>query len=211
MLGELLVYAFNTFVAVFVIVDPFAVVPVYLMLTDRFSREDLKRTRRRAVMLASGLLLLFAYSGMALFNLFGITLPAFQIAGGLLLLISGLEQLKGNRKRVKHEEEEEGLARDDVSVFPLATPLLAGPGAISTVVLQGSKAESIFHLSLLGFAILCAMFASYAVLKSATHLYKVLGQTGLNLLTRVMGVLLTAIAVQSILNGLTGYWKVFQP
>lgn len=211
MLAELFFYALNTFVAVFVIIDPFAVVPVYLMLTERFTLEELRKTRRRAVYIASGLLLLFAFTGTALFNLFGITLPAFQIAGGLLLLIFGLQQLQGTRKRVKHEEEEESLARDDVSVFPLATPLLAGPGAISTVVLQGSQAESLSHMVLLGVAIVGAMIAGYFILKSAPYLYKLFGQTGLNLLTRVMGILLTAIAVQSILNGLTAYWTSLKP
>lgn len=208
---DLLLYAFNTFVSVFVIVDPFAVVPVYLMLTERFTAAETKKTRQRAIWVSLGLLLFFAYTGMTLFNLFGITLPAFQIAGGLLLLNSGMAQLNGNRRRVKHEEEEEGLVRDDVSVFPLATPLLAGPAAISTVVLQGSGAlNSVSHSLVLGLTIMAVMCSCYFILKSAGYLYKILGQTGLNLLTRIMGVLLTAVAVQSILNGISGYWVMLK-
>lgn len=194
----------STFVAVFVIVDPFAVVPVYLMLTERYSVPDVVRTRRKATKVAGGLLITFALSGLSIFKIFSITLPAFQIAGGILLLLFGIAQLNGSRARVKPEEQSESMEREDVSVFPLGTPLLAGPGAISTVVLYAASFRSPLKMAILVAAIVSALGAAYLVLKAAHPLYRVLGKTGLNLVTRIMGLILTAVAVQFILNGTKG-------
>ncbi|MEY3903286.1 MAG: hypothetical protein RL189_2592 [Pseudomonadota bacterium] len=200
---EELTHALNSFVSIFVIVDPFAVIPVYLGLTDRFTPQALVRIRRKATLVACCILIFFAVTGMSLFNFFGTTLPAFQIAGGLLLFKFGIEQLAANRTRVKEEERDESLHREDISIFPLATPLLAGPGAISTVVLQSSKANSTPSLLMLCAAIILAVALCNVVLKLGPLLFKVIGTTGLNLLTRLMGLILTAVAVQFIINGLT--------
>lgn len=202
MKSELLT-AVNSFISIFVIVDPFAVIPVYLGLTDRFTAESLVKIRRKATFVACCILIVFAVTGMSLFNFFGTTLPAFQIAGGLLLFKFGIEQLGANRTRVKDEERDEGLHREDISIFPLATPLLAGPGAISTVVLQSSKAKTSTSIFLLCVAIILAVALCNLVLKMGPLLYRVIGTTGLNLLTRLMGLILTAVAVQFIINGLS--------
>lgn len=206
---EELKYLFNTFVSIFVIVDPFAVVPVYMSLTDRFSVAALRQIRRKATFVALGILMTFALTGMTVFKIFGITLPAFQIAGGLLLLNLGLAQLGANRTRVKPEEADEGLEREDVSIFPLATPLLAGPGSISTVVLQASQASSPLRVGILICALAGALAACNLILKSGPYLFRILGQTGLNLLTRIMGLILTAVAVQFILNGISAVVSQF--
>ncbi|MBI1860803.1 MAG: MarC family protein [Deltaproteobacteria bacterium] len=200
----------NTFVALFVIVDPFAMVPVYLTLTERFSAEAVKRTRRKATFVAFGILSTFGLTGLTVFNLFGITLPAFQIAGGILLLLLGVAQLNNSRPRVKQEETEEGLDREDISVFPLGTPLLAGPGAISTVVLYSTRLDGVLGTSQLILALVMALTATYLVLKGAHFLFRWLGKTGLNLLTRIMGLILTAVAVQFVLNGVKGALQFFQ-
>lgn len=204
MIKNELLYILQTFVALFVIVDPFAVVPVYLSLTERFSPEGIRHTRQKATLVAFGLLALFALTGLSVFKLFGITLPAFQIAGGILLLLLGISQLNNTRARVKPEEKTEGMERDDVSVFPLGTPLLAGPGAISTVVLLSTQAKTPLRMLCLLIALIGAMGAAYMCLKAAPYLYRILGKTGLNLLTRIMGMILTAIAVQFMLNGIRG-------
>ena len=194
----------STSIAIFVIVDPFAVMPVYLQLTDRFPLDAVKRTRIRAAWIAFGILATFALTGLSIFNLFGITLPAFQIAGGILLLLLGIAQLNSNRTRIRPEEANESLERDDVSVFPLGTPLLAGPGAISTVVLYATQAKGPLAIVELVIAIALTMIASYLLLKAAHAIFKVLGSTGLNLVTRLMGLILTSVAVQFILNGVKG-------
>jgi multiple antibiotic resistance protein len=191
----------NLVLAIFVIVDPFAVVPVFLSITEHADSRVRERTARKASLIAFAILAFFALFGLILFDFFGITLPAFQIAGGILLLRLGLAQLAADRTRVRPEEAEESLARDDVSVFPLATPLLAGPGAISTVVLLASKQESKLGVTSLVCAVAVALVASYFMLRFASVLYRVLGKTGLNLLTRIMGIILTAIAIQFMING----------
>lgn len=202
-MSELITNSLNSFISIFVIVDPFAVIPIYLGLTDRFSEDSLKRIRRKATIVACLILSIFAITGISLFSFFGTTLPAFQIAGGLLLFKVALEQLGANRTRVKDEERDESLSRDDISIFPLATPLLAGPGAISTVVLQSSKANSTSSLLMLIIAIFAAVALCNFVLKLGPLIYRVIGKTGLNLLTRIMGLILAAVAVQFILNGLS--------
>ncbi len=199
-----IVHILTVFTAIFVIVDPFAVVPVYLMMTDRFPQEAIVHTRRKAAWVALGILATFAVSGLSIFHIFSITLPAFQIAGGILLLLLGIAQLNGSRMRVKPEERQESMEREDVSVFPIGTPLLAGPGSISTVVLYSTEAKSVWEVVGLVVSLALAILASYLVLKAAHPLLRVLGRTGLNLMTRIMGLILTAVAVQFILNGIQG-------
>jgi multiple antibiotic resistance protein len=205
---DTILYIFSTLVAIFVVVDPFAVVPVYLSVTARFTPEEIKHTRKRATLVASGVLITFAVTGMSIFKIFGITLPAFQIAGGILILLFGIAQLNGTRARVKPEERLESLEREDVSVFPIGTPLLAGPGAISTVVLLATQAKSPWRIVGLVVAIMGAMAVTFWVLKGAGMLLRVLGQTGLNLFTRLMGIILTSLAIQFIINGIQEVLKV---
>lgn len=197
------------FVSVFVVVDPFAVVPVFLTITDKYKPEERELVSRKAGIISTCMLLVFAYTGMAIFNLFGISLPAFQIAGGILLFLLGLAQLNAARKRVRSDEEHESMERDDIYIFPLAMPLLAGPGAISTVVLLSSKIQTWQGHVILTIAILMAMLATYATLRMAPLLLKLLHTTGLNLITRIMGILLTAIAIQFIVNGVSTLIKTF--
>lgn len=202
-------YFSGALVTLIFIVDPFAAVPVYLSLTERFSAMDRRIISQKATLYALGLLVMFALTGMKFFSLFGITLPAFQIAGGILLLGFGTSQLNANRRRVTNEEENEGLHRDDVTVFPLAMPLLAGPGAISTVILLSTEAGSWPHRFVLVGALCVCMAAVYIVLRSSPYLNRVLGRTGLTLLSRLTGIVLTAVAVQFILNGLKEVWVRF--
>lgn len=194
--------------AIFVIIDPFSMVPIFLTLTDRFKLEEKHSIRNKSTLIALCTLLVFAFTGMAVFNFFGITLPAFQIAGGILLLLMGIDQLRATAKRVNHEETDEGLHKDDISVFPMATPLLAGPGAISTVVLQGGKAVDMSHQIALAGALFAAMAATSLVLKLSPYLYRMLGKIGLNLMAKIMGLMLTAIAVQYIITGLAEAFKL---
>jgi multiple antibiotic resistance protein len=198
---DYITYLLGSFVAVFVIVDPFAVIPVYLTVTADATDQERRTMRRKANWIAFMILFSFAITGTTIFNLFGITLPAFQIAGGILLLLLGVSQLNAKPNRLRLDEQSESLEKHDISVFPLATPLLAGPGAISTVVLQSSEATNLGMLAMLCIAIFLTLFCSDLILKMSKHMLKIMGKTGLNILTRIMGIILTAIAVQHILNG----------
>ena len=200
----------SAFSALFAIIDPFAAIPIFLSLTDRYTEAERSHVVKKAVIIACGTLILFALTGESIFHLFGISIPAFRIAGGILLLKLGVEQLNAQRERVKLEEENESYAREDISIFPIATPLLAGPGAISTVVLQASQASGWVASAFFVLAIVLVFVVSYLLLKSAPYLFRVLGQTGLNLLTRIMGIILTAIAVQFIIDGIVSVWRLAQ-
>ncbi|MBC7661989.1 MAG: MarC family protein [Chitinophagaceae bacterium] len=201
---------FSSFTALFAIVDPFALIPVFLTMTDRFSSGERRHVCSKAAIVASCILLSFAVAGEGIFHLFGISIPAFQIAGGILLLRFGIEQLSADRERVKREEETESFERRDISIFPMATPLLAGPGSISTVVIRASQIKSPLEELLFLLSIICVFIATYFLLRSAPYLYRLLRRTGLNLLTRIMGIILTAIAVQYIIDGLTAVWHQIQ-
>lgn len=194
-------YLTSALITIFFIVDPFAAVPIFLTLTERYNATDRMLVIRKACLYALGILGFFALTGMKFFSLFGITLPAFQIAGGLLLLTVGMGQLNHVKKKVSSEEQNESLHRDDITVFPLTTPLLAGPGAISTVILFASEAQSWVRTVELLIALAICLVGCYLVLVSSRFLNKVLGKTGLNILSRIMGIVLTAIAVQFVLNG----------
>lgn len=194
----------STFAAVFVILDPFAVIGVFMSLSEGMSPVQREQVCRKASSIALALLVVFALLGMSVFNLFGISMPAFQIGGGILLLLTGISQLKAEKKRMRPEETSESLDREDISVFPLATPMIAGPGAISTVVLLSGEMKNRLDTLILVFAIMAAVACCYFVLRSSPFFFKFLGKTGLNLVTRMMGIMLTAISVQFILNGIHG-------
>ena len=200
--GAAIAYLFTTFISVFVMVDPFAAIPVYLLLTERFTPTDVKKTRRKAVLVASSILLVFAFTGMSVLNIFGISISALRIAGGILLLKFALEHMMGSSEKINHDEEDESKHKDDISIVPLAMPLLAGPGAISTVVAQATNANNIYYYFLLTIAIILVMWVSALTLKFSQHLYRVLGKTGLNLMGRIMGILIAALAIQFVITGL---------
>lgn len=201
---------FSSFTALFAIVDPFALIPVFLTMTDRFSPAERKHVCSKAAIVATCILLSFAIAGERIFQLFGISIPAFQIAGGILLLRFGIAQLSAERERVKREEESESFERSDISIFPMATPLLAGPGSISTVVIRASTIKTVVDQVIFGLSIVMVFVITYFLLRSAPYLYRLLRRTGLNLLTRIMGIILTAMAVQYIINGLTTVWQQLQ-
>lgn len=201
---------FSSFSALFAIVDPFALIPVFLTMTDRFSPAERKHVCSKAAIVATCILLSFAFAGERIFQLFGISIPAFQIAGGILLLRFGIAQLSAERERVKSEEESESFERSDISIFPMATPLLAGPGSISTVVIRASTTKGIVDQVLFALSIVLVFVITYFLLRSAPYLYRLLRRTGLNLLTRIMGIILTAMAIQYIINGLTTVWHQIQ-
>ncbi len=180
-------YFLNTCVAIFVIVDPFALVPVYLTLSERFTKSERKTIRIKASLVGLGLLLIFTLTGTGIFKIFGITMPAFRIAGGILLLIFGIRQLNAKRERVTEREQAEGMEKDDIAIFPLAMPMIAGPGAISTVILYSTKADTNTRFALLCTAIIVVAILNHLILYLAPALYKFLGKTGLNLITRIMG------------------------
>jgi len=189
--------------AVFFVVDPIGVVPIFLAMTARDTREKANAMAARACVVGAGLLVFFALFGTLIFKVFGVTLSAFRVAGGILLLMTAIDMLRAKQSPTKTtaEEEKEGEQKDDISIVPLAMPLLSGPGSIATVMVLMSKGKGIVSGVPVLLSIAITFVASYFVLRGAAYLQKVLKASGVAILQRVMGLLLAAIAVQFMAEG----------
>jgi multiple antibiotic resistance protein len=198
-------YALLALSSLFVIIDPIATVPAFLAMTPTETPEARVRMARLACKVAAGLLLVFALLGRWVFHFLGITLPAFQMAGSVVLLMIALDMLKAERSKAQETlaEVEAGAAKADIAVTPLAVPMLAGPGAISTVILLQAKAGGDWakHLILFG-AIIAVSVGSFFVFALSARGAKWLSPIALRVTTRIMGLLLAAIAMQFMLNAL---------
>lgn len=203
-MAELLQFSLIAFTSIFFLVDPFAAIPTFLVMTADSTRMRRRHMALRAAITCFIVLVAFGLAGSLIFRLFGITLPAFKIAGGIILGLIGLDMLQARRSPTKEtpDDTEEGLEKEDVGVIPLGIPMLAGPGSISTVMVFVSQAPDWGHGAIIFAAIAVTAAASFAVLAAADRVRSFLGETGIRILTRMMGLLLTAIAVQFVLNGL---------
>jgi multiple antibiotic resistance protein len=203
-MSSLLAYTLVTFGSVFSIVDPFAAVPIFLALAGAQPGGTLGRTAFRASATCFVVLSVFAVAGNFIFSFFGITLPAFKIAGGILLFGVALEMMRARRSDTKttNEEEREAETKDDVGLIPLGIPLLSGPGAIATVMVLVGKAKDVPERVSLFLVIAAVSLITFLVLRSASMVLRVLGKTGVNVIGRVMGLILAALAMQFVLDGL---------
>jgi multiple antibiotic resistance protein len=196
-------FALVTFTSVLFIVDPFAAVPTYLVITQLETPSERRRTARRACIAMTVLLVIFAATGTMLFRAFGITLPAFRTAGGLILWFVAMDMLRGERRTQEGREElEEGHTKEDVAFTPLAIPMLAGPGAISTVIVVAGQARGMAHNVIVYGAIVLTGAISYFTLRLGEPLLSRLGKTGIRVVTRIMGLILAAVAVQFVFSGI---------
>lgn len=196
--------------AVFFIVDPIGVVPVFVAMTGRDSPEKCRAMARRACLTAGGVLIFFTLCGGLVFRIFGVTLPAFRVAGGLLLLLTSLDMLRAQHPATKTTEAETqaGSEADDIAVVPLALPLMAGPGAIATVmVLMAESGGGLEAALAVVAAIALTLGATYVVLRSAHPIKRVLKTTGIAILERIFGLILAAIAVQFMFEGAKSLWR----
>ncbi len=192
----------------FAIVDPLGTLPFFVSLTDGFTEEDRRIVLNRSTLIMGMVLLLFALFGRYLFAAFGFTLYAFEAAGGILLFFVAYEMLNGQTARAKltSADREEALARrDELSVVPLGMPLLAGPGAISTVMIYEGNAGSDLILNVAVFVgILITTVLTWLVLRYGVRIFHRLGRMGVMIVSRIMGLLLAAVAVQFVINGILG-------
>ena len=204
MMKEWLSFSILSLSAIFFVVDPMGVIPVFMAMTIGDPPEKRRNMARRASVAAFFILSTFAVAGTLIFRVFGVTLGAFKVAGGVLLLLTSIEMLKAQQQRTRmtKEEEQEGAEKEDVAIFPLAIPLLAGPGSIATVTaLMGKAGRILFAVPvILSIAVTCA--AAYFMLIAADRIQRLMGVTGLNVMNRVIGLIIGAIAVQFMFDGL---------
>lgn len=195
-------FALITFTSVLFIVDPIAVVPTYLVITRNETPAQRHSTALRASIAAAALMIVFGMAGRLIFRLFGITLPAFRVAGGLILWLVAMDMLRGQRSTQESREEiAEGEEKEDVALTPLAMPMLAGPGAISTIMVLAGQARTVPEAMVVYGSVVLTAAISWGTLRLADRLVVALGQTGIRVMTRIMGLLLAAVAMQFVLTG----------
>ena len=199
-------YALFAFSSLFVIVDPIATVPAFVAMTVRYSLSQRLHMARVACLVMVGVLTGFALVGQSLFNLLGITLPAIQVAGALVLLLVALDMLRAQRSAVQETAEETaaGTSKADIAITPLAIPMLAGPAAISTVILLDAQARNWTQRGVLIACVVAVGLASYVTLALGATGAKWLSPIAEKIITRLMGLLLAALAIQFLFNGLKG-------
>ncbi len=197
------------FVAIISVVDPLGAIPIFLGHTTDNSRKN-RRMLTIATLTALFILVLSALFGESILKFFGISMAAFRLSGGILVVLMGFELLHAHKSRVKHTPEEaaEIEHKDAIAVVPLGIPLLAGPGAISTVIMYSHQGKGAAHTSLLCFVAFCVIAASWIILRMASPVARFLGRTGMNVISRLMGLILIAIGVEFIAHGLEGLFPI---
>ncbi|MDZ5696437.1 MarC family protein [Chelativorans sp. M5D2P16] len=198
----------NAFVTLLVTVDPAGLAPLFLAVTAGMNRAERNQVAVRASVIGLGVLLLFALAGSAILSVLGITLPAFRIAGGLLLFYIAFEMIFERRQERHEKSAERAITQDmirNVAVFPLAIPLIAGPGAISAAVLLSGGFSGPLAQAALSLIIAVVIAVTYLVFVLADRIDAVLGETGRSILTRLLGLVLAALAVQFVADGIEAF------
>jgi multiple antibiotic resistance protein len=192
------------FISLFAILDPVGIIPIIIAFTVGMTPQKRARTGQVASLTVCGILLAALLVGEAMLHFFGISIHSFRTAGGILLLLMSIDMLIGNRPLPTISEAEESDLTSSVAVVPLSTPLLAGPGAISTVILDAHKGSGMVHYSLMAMVIVVLSLTVWITFLVAPRISRRLGKTGINVFTRLMGLILASIAVEFIAGGLRG-------
>jgi multiple antibiotic resistance protein len=208
-ISDYLLYFVYVFSSVFVIVNPIEATMVYVTLTSGLDSREKDHIYKRTTLVAFTIAILFALAGDAVLRIFSITVDSLRVAGGVLLFLVAIDMLRGVRRQEKVTELElrDANQREDVSVFPLAMPLLTGPGAITTVVVLMGSAGTVIEKGLVILAIIVTFVITLFVLRFSEYIDRAMGITGIMVLTRVMGLILGAVAVNFVA---TGAWNLFQ-
>lgn len=197
-------FLITSFVTLFVIVDPIGLTPLFAAMTQDMKIKVRRQIATRAIIVAFFILVAFALFGDAILSFAGISMPAFRIAGGILLFITALDMLFERRTKRREGQKDEEL-RDDPSVFPLAIPLIAGPGSIATVILLAGN-TNVENSLIWTFGVIAAVLSSvFAMFLTAPLIQRALGKTGINVTTRLLGMLLAALAVQFVMDGIADF------
>ncbi len=206
---DILKFGLAAFATLLVVVDPPGVVPMFVALTKGETPARRRSILVRAVLIAFGAALFFLVAGRAVLSYLGVTVHAFSISGGILLFVAAMPMLFGQRGGLQSPESTEPSAGHDIAVFPLAMPLLSGPGTIATILLLTSQAGgSMQKLAAIGTAIAAVFLTAFVTLYLGARLIRLVGEGGVDIATRVMGIVLAALAVQYVLNGVTGYYHL---
>ncbi|MBU1170191.1 MAG: YchE family NAAT transporter [Proteobacteria bacterium] len=194
------------FIGLLAIVNPIGTIPIFLDACKDMSNPERKRTAKMTFFTVLTVLLIVLFSGDTILSFFGITINSFRVAGGILLFTMALAMLQARVSRTKQTQEEaqDLESKDSVAIVPLGIPLLAGPGAISTVILYAHQHKDLIDYLISGCIIFVVSLIVWLCLRVSTHVRDVLGQTGINIITRIMGLIMAAIGVEIIASGIKG-------
>lgn len=197
-------FLISAFVTLFVVIDPIGLTPVFIALTPGLTAQQRRAIAIRATVIAAGLLFLFAFLGEQVLGFIGISMPAFRIAGGILLFLTALDMLF--ERRTKRREDQADVEEvPDPSVFPIAIPLIAGPGAIASIILLAGQAEGPVGIASVLGVMVAVLIIVFLLFLSAPFIERALGKTGIVVVTRLLGMLLAALSVQFVLDGIRGF------
>ena len=194
-------FLLTSFVALFIIIDPIGLTPVFIAITQGMDDSLRRKVALRSVLVSAFVISLFIVGGETVLGFIGISMPAFRIAGGILLFLTALDMLFQRRSKRRENQTEQELV-DDPSVFPLAIPLIIGPGAIATVILIAGAKPGLVGIASTGFITALVLFTVFVFFSAASRIEKLLGKTGIDVLTRLLGMLLAALSVQFVIEGL---------
>jgi len=200
----------TAFVSLFALLDPIGIVPIFVFMTPSNSHAERASMARRACWVVFLILTFFALTGRTMFDFLGITIGAFRIAGGLILLRISLEMIEAKISPARHtwKEGEEGREKEDIAILPLAVPLLAGPGSISGVIVLVSRSDGWEQFLLVLLAIALNSLAAYLILRHAARVVSLFKESGMGVFIRIMGLVLAAISVEFVLSGIQVYFKL---
>ena len=194
-------FLLTSFVALFIIIDPIGLTPVFIAITQGMDDSLRRKVALRSVLVSAFVISLFIVGGETVLGFIGISMPAFRIAGGILLFLAALDMLFQRRSKRRENQTEQELV-DDPSVFPLAIPLIIGPGAIATVILIAGAKPGLVGIASTGFITALVLLTVFVFFSAASRIEKLLGKTGIDVLTRLLGMLLAALSVQFVIEGL---------
>lgn len=197
-------FLIGAFATLFVVIDPVGLAPIFIALTAETGDRHRRAVALRAVLIAGAILTLFAFFGEAVLGFIGISMPAFRIAGGILLFLTALDMLFQRRTK-RREDQADEEDHPDPSVFPIAIPLIAGPGAIATMILLAGRAEGALGMAAVLAVMAAVLLLALLLFLSAGVIERGLGRTGINVVTRLLGMLLAALSVQFVLDGLRDF------
>ena len=194
------------FIGLLAIVNPFGVIPIFISMTANETRTELQTTIQQVAIGVACILLIALFFGESLLHFFGISIDSFRVGGGILVLLMAIAMLHAKTSPLRQTDKEanESLVKESVAIVPLAMPLLAGPGAISTVILAAHKSTGIVHYMMVALVVLSLSIITWVALRLSPWIEKRISATGINIFTRIMGLILAAIAVEFIANGLKG-------
>jgi multiple antibiotic resistance protein len=201
-MNEQIAFGILAFTSFFTLINPLGVMPIFMTMSSDLTNKDRARTAKKASLVGFIIILLFALSGQLLFKFFGISVNSFRIVGGVIFFIMGMDMLQARLTKVKLKDSEVKKYVNDISITPMAIPMIAGPGAITNAIVLMEDADGVTGATVLVCALALVVLLTYVILLSASRIIKALGETGNNVLMRLMGLIVMVIAVEFFFSGL---------